>query len=72
MDNFEIDIKKNDENALNDDILNNWKQMLLAEENIVEFEYDFNDDKIKFSIKADKTKENRNFQNIKTFLEWHC
>ena len=69
MDNFEIDIKKNDENALNDDILNNWKQMLLAEENIVEFEYDFNDDKIKFSIKADKTKENRNFQNIKTFLE---
>ena len=69
-DNFEIDIKGNDENALNEDILKNWKQMLLAEENIVEFNYDLNNNnKIKFSIKADKTKENKKFQNIKTFLD---
>ena len=69
-DNFEIDVKDNDENALNEDILKYWKQMLLAEENIVEFNYDFsNNNKIKFSIKADKTKENRKFQNIRTFLD---
>ena len=68
--NFEIDIKGNDENALNEDILKTWKQMLLAEENIVEFEYDFkNKNKINFSIKADKIKENREFQNITTFLD---
>jgi hypothetical protein len=36
----------------------------------VEFNYDFsNNNKIKFSIKADKTKENRKFQNIRTFLD---
>ena len=70
IDTFEIDIKDNDENALNEDTLKNWKQMLLAEENIVEFNYDFsNNNKIKFSIKADKTKENRKFQNIRTFLD---
>ena len=70
IDTFEIDIKDNDENALNEDILKNWKQMLLAEENIVEFNYDFNNNnKIKFSIKADKTKENKKFQNLRTFLD---
>ena len=70
IDNFEIDIKDNDENALNEDILKNWKQMILAEENIVEFNYDLNNNnKIKFSIKADKTKENKKFQNLRTFLD---
>ena len=66
---FDIDIGKNDENKLTEEILQNWKQYLLAEENVLEFIYDFNDNnKINISIKADKVKENRKFENIITFL----
>ena len=67
--NFEILVKENDENRLDEEILQNWKQFLLAEENILEFNYGFSDkNKINICIKADKKKENRNFQNITTFL----
>ena len=68
--NFDIDINEKGENALNDEILQNWKQYLLAEENILEFKYNFTDkNKINIYIKADKKKEqNKNFKNITTFL----
>ena len=68
--NFDIDINERDENTLNDEILQNWKQYLLAEENILEFKYNFTDkNKINIYIKADKKKEqNKNFKNITTFL----
>ena len=67
--NFEIDLKDNNENTLNEDILENWKKVLLAEENILEFKYEFIDEnKINCNIKADKAKENRKFENIKKFM----
>ena len=37
IDSFYVDIKKGDENGLNDEMLQYWKQLLMAEENIVEF-----------------------------------
>lgn len=68
--NFEIDLKDNNENTLNEDILENWKKVLLAEENILEFKYEFIDEnKINCNIKADKAKENRKFENIKKFID---
>ena len=68
-DKFEIDIRENDQNGLDEEILQNWKQYLLAEENILEFNYSFNDkNKINICIKADKKKENKNFKNVTTFL----
>ena len=69
IDSFYVDIKKGDENGLNDEMLQYWKQLLMAEENIVEFKYDINQNKINFYLKADKAKENRKFQNIRTFLD---
>ena len=68
--NFDIDINEKDENILNNEILQNWKEYLLAEENILEFKYNWNDkNKINIYIKADKEKEiKRNFKNIVTFL----
>ena len=68
--NFDIDINKKDENILNNEILQNWKEYLLAEENILEFKYNCdNKNKINIYIKADKEKEiKRNFKNIVTFL----
>ena len=67
--NFEIDIMENDENGFDDEILENWKKCLLAEENILEFKHNFNNkNKINIYIKADKGKENRKFQNINALL----
>jgi len=67
--NFEIFIKENDENGLDEEILQNWKQFLLAEENILEFNYSFKDkNKINICIKADKKKEVKKFPNVITFL----
>ena len=68
--NFEINNRENDQNGLNDEILQNWKQCLLSEENILEFNYNFKDkNKINIYIKADKEKEKKKkFQNITTFL----
>ena len=69
-DSFCVDMKNGDENALNDEILQYWKQLLMAEENIVEFKYEnTNQNNINFYIKADKAKENKKFQNITIFLE---
>ena len=68
-DSFCVDVKNGDENGLNGEILQYWKQLLMAEENIVEFNYETtNPNKINFDIKADKVKENKKFQNIKTLL----
>ena len=69
-DSFCVDVKNGDENGLDDEILQYWKQLLMAEENIVEFKYETtNQNKINFYIKADKVKENKNeFKNIKPFL----
>ena len=67
--NFEILVKENDENRLDEEILQNWKQFLLAEENILEFNYSFKDkNKINICIKADKKKEIKKFPNVITFL----
>ena len=66
---FDIKVDKDVDNTLTEVILENWKLFLLAEENILEFKYEFIDkNKIKFYIKADKNKENKKFQNIITFL----
>ena len=66
---FDIKVDKDVDNTLTEDILENWKLFLLAEENVLEFKYEFIDkNKIKFYIKADKNKENKKFQNIITFL----
>ena len=66
---FDIKVDKDVDNILTEDILENWKLFLLAEENVLEFKYEFIDkNKIKFYIKADKNKENKKFQNIITFL----
>ena len=49
--------------------MQNWKQYLLAEENILEFNYSFKDkNKINICIKADKKKEIKKFPNVITFL----
>ncbi len=68
---FELDIKDKVENALTEELLEVWKQCLMAEENVLEFSYDFhdNENKINFNIKADKEKENRKFENIKKLLD---
>ena len=66
---FDIKVDKDVDNTLTEDILENWKLFLLAEENVLEFKYEFIDkNKIKFYIKADKNKENKKFQNIITIL----
>ena len=66
---FDIKVDKDVDNTLTEVILENWKLFLLAEENVLEFKYEFIDkNKIKFYIKADKNKENKKFQNIITFL----
>ena len=66
---FDIKVDKDVDNTLTEDILENWKLFLLAEENVLEFKYEFIDkNKIKFYIKADKNKENKKPQNIITIL----
>ena len=66
---FDIKVDKDVDNTLTEEILENWKLFLLAEENVLEFKYEFIDkNKIKFYIKADKNKENKKPQNIITIL----
>ena len=72
IENFELDIIPEDKNEINHGLLNNWKQYILAEDNVVEFSYDFNENnKIKFTLKANKTTEKKKkLENIIKFLSF--
>ena len=70
IDSFEIEIAQDEENYFNDELLNNWKKYVMAEENVAEFMYEYIDkNKIEFKIKADKAKEKEkyNFKSLVTF-----
>ena len=47
---FELDIKDKVENALTEELLEVWKQCLMAEENVLEFSYDFHDNENKINV----------------------
>ena len=72
IDEIKLVINPEDENELNNDFFKNWRQYIMAEDNIAEFSYDYIDrNKIIFKLKADKSKEKRDkFQNILKFLSF--
>ena len=71
IDSFELEIAQDEENYLNDELLNNWKKYVIAEENVAEFMYEYIDkNKITFKIKADKAKEKNKFQSLIKFLSF--
>ena len=61
IENFEMDIDEGDKDEINNELLNNWKQYILAEDSIVEFSYEYkeNANKIIFVLKANKTTDKR-------------
>lgn len=61
IENFELDIDEGDKDEINNELLNNWKQYILAEDSIVEFSYEYkeNVNKIIFVLKANKTTDKR-------------
>ena len=61
IENFELDIDEGDKDEINNELLNNWKQYILAEDSIVEFSYEYkeNANKIIFVLKANKTTDKR-------------
>ena len=69
---YEIEINPDDTVDMNDELLKNWKQYIMAEENIAEFSYEYIDNnKIKLIIKAEKNKEKKDkFQNLLKFLNF--
>ena len=71
IENFELNIIPEDKNEISYGLLNNWKQYILAEDSVVEFSYDFNENKIKFALKANKTIEKKKkLENIIKFLSF--
>ena len=72
IDNFVLEINQKEENDLNEDLLKNWRQYIMAEENVADFSYEFiENNKIKFELKADKLKEkNEKFPNLVKFLNF--
>ena len=71
IDTFELELGQEDENEINDEFFKNWKKYIMAEESVAEFSYEFTDNnKINFSIKADKSKEKNKFQNLMKFLSF--
>ena len=71
IDNFVLEIN-NKENDLNEELLKNWKQYIMAEENVADFSFEYIEkNKMKFELKADKTKEkNEKFPNLVKFLNF--
>ena len=69
---YELEINPDDAVDINDELLKNWKQYLMTEENIAEFSYEFFDkNKIKFIIKAEKNKEKKDkFQSVIKFINF--
>ena len=74
IDDFQLEINPEDENELNNDFFKNWKQYIMAEDSIAEFEFSVENNeknKMKFTIKADKTKEKKEkLQNLTKFLSF--
>ena len=71
IDTFELELGQEDENEINDEFFKNWKKYIMAEESVAEFSYEFTDNnKINFSIKADKSKEKNKIQNLMKFLSF--
>ena len=70
IDNFELEINQNEENDLTEELLKNWRQYIMAEENVADFSYEYiGNNKIKFELKADKSKEkSEKFPNLVKFL----
>ena len=70
IDNFELEINQNEENDLTEELLKNWRQYIMAEENIADFSYEYiGNNKIKYELKADKSKEkSEKFPNLVKFL----
>ena len=72
IDNFVLEINQNEEKYLNQELLKNWRQYIMSEENVADFSYGYIEkDKIKFELKADKSKEKEEkFPNLVKFLNF--
>lgn len=72
IDEFELVISQDEENELTEDFFKDWKQYIMAEEYVAEFSFEFTEkNKVKFSLKADKTKEKKDkFINPIKFLSF--